>query len=78
MPGMDGIEFLSRVSRLHPETIRIAMSGYADMNMVTEAINRGAIYKFLSKPFENQALRQNLAKAFEQYELSLARHYDRT
>ena len=53
MPGMDGIEFLSRVSRLHPETVRIAMSGYADMDMVTEAINRGAIYKFLTKPIEN-------------------------
>jgi diguanylate cyclase (GGDEF)-like protein/PAS domain S-box-containing protein len=68
MPEMDGIEFLSRVSRLHPETVRIAMSGYADMDMVTEAINRGAIYKFLNKPFENEVLRQNIAKAFDQYE----------
>lgn len=72
MPGMDGIEFLSRVSRLHPETVRIAMSGYADMNMVTEAINRGAIYKFLTKPFENEMLRQSIAKAFEQFEISLS------
>jgi EAL domain-containing protein (putative c-di-GMP-specific phosphodiesterase class I)/CheY-like chemotaxis protein len=71
MPEMDGIEFLSRVSRLHPETVRIAMSGYADMSMVTEAINRGAIYKFLTKPFENEILRQNIAKAFEQFEGSL-------
>ncbi|KAB2890113.1 MAG: EAL domain-containing protein [Desulfobulbaceae bacterium] len=68
MPGMDGIEFLSRVSRLHPETVRIAMSGYADMDMVTGSINRGAIYKFLTKPFENEVLRQNIAKAFEQFE----------
>ena len=71
MPGMDGIEFLSRVSRLHPETVRIAMSGYADMSMVTEAINRGAIYKFLTKPIENEVLRQSIAKAFEQFESSL-------
>jgi len=68
MPGMDGIEFLSRVSRLHPETVRIAMSGYADMDMVTGSINHGAIYKFLTKPFENEVLRQNIAKAFEQFE----------
>ena len=71
MPGMDGIEFLSRVSRLHPETVRIAMSGYADMSMVTEAINRGAIYKFLNKPFAIEVLLGNIAKAFEQYEILL-------
>ena len=71
MPGMDGIEFLSRVSRLHPETVRIAMSGYADMDMVTEAINRGAIYKFLTKPLENEVLRQNIAKAFQHFQISL-------
>jgi response regulator RpfG family c-di-GMP phosphodiesterase len=71
MPEMDGIEFLSRVSRLHPETVRIAMSGYADMDMVTEAINRGAIYKFLTKPFDNEVLRQSIAKAFQQFEISL-------
>lgn len=69
MPGMDGIEFLSRISRLHPETVRIAMSGYADMDMVTEAINRGAIYKFITKPFANEVLRQSIAKAFEQFEV---------
>lgn len=70
MPGMDGIDFLSRVSRLHPKTVRIAMSGYADMDMVTEAINRGAIYKFLTKPIENAVLRQSIAKAFELSESS--------
>ncbi|MFZ2633160.1 MAG: EAL domain-containing protein [Desulfosalsimonadaceae bacterium] len=68
MPGMDGIEFLSRVSRIHPETIRIAMSGYADMAMVTGAINQGAIYKFLTKPMDNKLLRQSIAKAFERFE----------
>jgi diguanylate cyclase (GGDEF)-like protein/PAS domain S-box-containing protein len=68
MPGMTGIEFLSRVSRLHPETIRIAMSGYADMAMVTSAINEGAIYKFLTKPFDNDMLRQSIATAFKRFE----------
>lgn len=69
MPGMDGIEFLSRVSRIHPETVRIAMSGYADLSMVTEAINRGAIYKFLTKPVENEMLRKILINAFEHFEI---------
>jgi EAL domain-containing protein (putative c-di-GMP-specific phosphodiesterase class I)/CheY-like chemotaxis protein len=71
MPGMDGVEFLSRVSSLHPDTIRIAMSGYADMEMVTETINRGAIYKFLTKPIDNVVLRQTIMKAFEQFEIRL-------
>jgi diguanylate cyclase (GGDEF)-like protein/PAS domain S-box-containing protein len=71
MPGMDGIEFLSRVSRIHPETVRMAMSGYADAGMITEAINRGAVYKFLTKPIGNESLRQNIVKAFEYFEISI-------
>jgi diguanylate cyclase (GGDEF)-like protein/PAS domain S-box-containing protein len=74
MPGMDGIEFLGKVSHLHPATVRIAMSGYADMKMVTEAINRGAIYKFLTKPIDTKILRKNLAIAFEQHEISARRN----
>jgi diguanylate cyclase (GGDEF)-like protein/PAS domain S-box-containing protein len=69
MPGMSGSEFLGKISRLYPATVRIAISGYADMAMVTEAINQGAIYKFLTKPFTNTVLRQVIASAFEKFEL---------
>jgi FixJ family two-component response regulator len=65
---MSGIEFLSRVKELYPDTTRIALSGYADMTMVTDAINQGAIYKFLTKPVSNELLRQTLKKAFERFE----------
>ena len=68
MPGMSGLEFLSRVKDLYPDTTRIALSGYADMAMVTDAINQGAIYKFLTKPVSNELLRQTLRKAFERFE----------
>jgi diguanylate cyclase (GGDEF)-like protein len=68
MPGMSGTEFLSKVKRLHPRTIRIALSGYADMHMVTDAINQGAIYKFLNKPISNESLRHTIKKAFERSE----------
>lgn len=68
MPGMSGIEFLGRVKNLYPNTIRIALSGYADTEMVTGAINQGAIYKFLTKPVENKLLRRIIAKAFERFE----------
>jgi diguanylate cyclase (GGDEF)-like protein/PAS domain S-box-containing protein len=71
MPGMSGIEFFNRVRRLHPKTIRIAMSGYADMAMVASAINQGSIYKFLTKPVDNKMLRDILKVAFRDFESSV-------
>lgn len=67
MPEMSGVEFLSRARELYPETIRIALSGYTDLNSVTEAVNKGAIYKFLTKPWEDDELRQHISDAFELY-----------
>ena len=67
MPNMTGIEFLSRVKNLYPETIRIILSGYADLESLTSAINRGAVYRFLMKPWDDNLLRQNLRDAFRQY-----------
>ncbi|VAX07066.1 diguanylate cyclase/phosphodiesterase (GGDEF & EAL domains) with PAS/PAC sensor(s) [hydrothermal vent metagenome] len=69
MPGMTGIEFLSRARELRPDTVRMVLSGYTDLKTVTEAINQGEIYKFLTKPWEDELLRANLAEAFEHYEL---------
>ncbi|OIR17227.1 phytochrome-like protein cph2 [mine drainage metagenome] len=69
MPGMSGVEFLTRVYELYPQTIRIVLSGYADLNSVTDAINRGAIYKFFTKPWDNEALRADVLEAFRRYEL---------
>lgn len=70
MPEMNGSEFLSRVKELHPDTVRIMLSGYTDLNSVTDAINRGAIYRFLTKPWEDDLLRANVADAFKRYELT--------
>ena len=67
MPGMSGLEFLSKVKNLYPDAIRIAMSGYADMAMVTDAVNQGAVYKFLTKPFDKDVLRHTIKKAFERF-----------
>jgi len=69
MPGMSGTEFLSRVRALYPETIRIVLSGYTDLKTITEAINEGEIYKFISKPWEDDLLKANVVDAFRQYEL---------
>lgn len=69
MPEMSGVEFLTRVNELYPQTIRIVLSGYADLDSVTDAINRGAIYKFFTKPWDNEALRADVLEAFRRYEL---------
>lgn len=70
MPGMSGSEFLNTVKERHPDTVRIMLSGYTDLASVTEAINRGAIYKFLTKPWEDDLLRENVREAFHRFELA--------
>jgi response regulator RpfG family c-di-GMP phosphodiesterase len=64
MPGMSGVEFLRRVKETHPETIRIVLSGYTDLQFITDAINEGAIYKFLTKPWDDTQLREQVGEAF--------------
>jgi diguanylate cyclase (GGDEF)-like protein/PAS domain S-box-containing protein len=64
MPDMSGTEFLSRVRQLYPDTIRIVLTGYTDLESVTGAINRGAIYKFLTKPWDDDNLREQVREAF--------------
>ncbi|MBI5938515.1 MAG: response regulator [Betaproteobacteria bacterium] len=69
MPEMTGTEFLSQVKELYPETVRIVLSGYTELASITDAINRGAIYKFLTKPWEDDLLRANVEEAFRRYEM---------
>ncbi len=70
MPGMDGVEFLTQVKDLYPQTIRIILSGYADLDSVTAAINLGAIYKFFVKPWDSNTLRADLVEAFWRYDMA--------
>ncbi|MBI3480464.1 MAG: response regulator [Nitrosomonadales bacterium] len=71
MPGMTGTEFLSKVKELYPDTVRIVLSGYTELNSVTDAINRGAVYKFLTKPWEDDLLRANVEEAFQRYAMKI-------
>jgi diguanylate cyclase (GGDEF)-like protein/PAS domain S-box-containing protein len=68
MPVMSGTEFFQRVKQVHPDTIRIVLSGYTDLQSVTDAINQGAIYKFLTKPWDDDALRDTIKQAFRMHE----------
>lgn len=67
MPDMSGTEFLSQVKDIYPDTVRIVLSGYTDLKSVTDAINQGAIYKFLTKPWDDQQIRDHIRQAFVYY-----------
>ncbi len=70
MPEMTGTEFLRRVREIYPDTMRIVLSGYAELNSVIDAVNKGAVYKFLTKPWDDHELSENIRDAFRIYELS--------
>lgn len=70
MPGMTGVEFLRKAKDMHPESVRLVLSGYTDLQSVTDAINEGAIYKFLTKPWDDAMLRANIEEAFRRKALS--------
>jgi diguanylate cyclase (GGDEF)-like protein/PAS domain S-box-containing protein len=64
MPGVSGTELLSKVKEMYPHTVRMVLSGYTDLAAITDAINEGAIYKFLTKPWNDEELRQQVRDAF--------------
>jgi len=68
MSDMSGTEFLGRVKMLYPDTVRMVLSGYTDLATVTEAINRGAIYRFLTKPWNDDELREHIRQAFRTHQ----------
>lgn len=70
MPNMTGVEFLRQVKAAYPDTVRIVLSGYTELQSITDAINEGAIYKFLTKPWDDEQLRANIAEAFRHKELA--------
>lgn len=69
MLGMTGVEFLREARRRYPKTIRMVLSGYTELQSVTDAINEGAVYKFMTKPWDDEHLRANIAEAFRQKSL---------
>ena len=70
MPEMSGVEFLSKAKDLYPDTVRIVLSGYTDLKSVTNSVNEGAIYKFLTKPWEDDILRVHVKEAFDRYRIT--------
>lgn len=65
MPVMDGAQFLEQVANTSPDTIRILLTGYADMDSTVRAINKGKIYRYISKPWNDDDLRMTLESALK-------------
>jgi len=65
MPGMDGAQLLEQVSQRWPASIRILLTGHADMNATVAAINRGRIFRYLNKPWDDEELRATVRQGLD-------------
>jgi diguanylate cyclase (GGDEF)-like protein/PAS domain S-box-containing protein len=74
MPGMSGGELLGKVREMYPDSIRMMLSGYTDLKSVTSAVNRGELFCFLTKPWDDKELVDTVRDAFHQYKV---RHHGR-
>ncbi|HEY1802114.1 MAG TPA: response regulator [Terriglobales bacterium] len=72
MPGMNGIEFLAKARVAAPDTVRIMLTGHADVNVAIEAVNQDHIFRFLTKPCERDSLRSSLGAGLVRYRLVAA------
>jgi signal transduction histidine kinase len=69
MPEMTGVEFLKHLRESYPDTTRLLFTAYADIDAVTDAINQGSVYRYISKPWEPHELRDVLRQAVEYHDL---------
>jgi CheY-like chemotaxis protein len=69
MPVMNGAQFLGKVRESSPDTVRMLLTGYTDLNAAIEAINHGNIFRFLTKPCETEVLANALNAGLDQYRL---------
>jgi signal transduction histidine kinase len=69
MPGMSGSELMEKIVQRHPHTVRILLTGYTDLNALVEAVNRGQIYYYVTKPWEPDDLKIIVRQGIERFEL---------
>lgn len=72
MSGMSGVEFLRRVKLMYPHTVRMILSGYTEIGTLTDAINQGEVYQFITKPWDNDALIGMIREAFLRHDLLIS------
>lgn len=69
MPNMTGIEMLVEVKKINPEPMRILITGYSDINAVIDSINKGQVYRYLNKPWQEEELQNTIESAYEVFSL---------
>ncbi|MCD4677780.1 MAG: response regulator [Desulfobacula sp.] len=74
MPKMVGSVFLEKAKKTAPDTIRFLITGYADVDAVTDAVNKGAIHRYIAKPWDNKVLAETIKKGLEQHEQIMENH----
>jgi response regulator RpfG family c-di-GMP phosphodiesterase len=67
MPNMTGVEFLESILEEYPDPIRILLTGYADMNAVIDAVNKGKIFHYLTKPWNEEELDITINRGYDIY-----------
>lgn len=67
MPAMTGVEFLEKVIETFPDPIRILLTGYADMSAVVDAVNKGKIFHYVTKPWNEEELNLTITRAYAKY-----------
>ncbi|WP_432738344.1 HD domain-containing phosphohydrolase [Maridesulfovibrio sp. FT414] len=72
MPKMDGVTFLNKVQELSPDTVRIMLTGHADLDSAIAAVNEGSVFRFLTKPSHIDEMVRTLTVAVKQYSLVVA------
>lgn len=73
MPAMSGMELLIAIRQRYPDVVRMVLSGHTDLDVVMTALNDGAVYKYLTKPWKRETLRASLQDAVQQYALQQER-----
>jgi len=74
MPNMEGSVFLAKAKEVAPDTIRYLITGYADVDAVTDAVNKGSIHRYIAKPWDNKVLAETVKSGLQQYELIMENH----
>lgn len=74
MPAMTGIELMVKTVAIRPQMVKILLTGYTDVGALIDAVNSGLVYRYLTKPWNNDDLRTTLSRALEHYEGAKSRH----
>lgn len=69
MPGMDGVSFLEYVSVRWPDTVRVLLTGYSSLDSTIDAVNRGHVYCYIAKPWDDEDLKVTVSQALHHYDV---------